>query len=106
MTVAIETPPLTAVRPPGRTLDRVFRVVSFAAGGLVLVILALIAVTMIVKAWPAFQADGLSYFTSDVWDPQFQQFGTLAFAFGTVVVSAIAVVIAVPVSIGIAPFTT
>ena len=62
--------------------------------------------TMIVKAWPAFQSQGLSYFTGDVWDPQSQTFGTLAFAFGTVVVSAIAVVIAVPVSIGIALFTT
>lgn len=106
MTVAIEHPSLSSVRPPGRTFDRAFRVVAFGAGALVLVILALIAVTMVVKAWPAFQAEGLSYFTSDVWDPQFQEFGTLAFAFGTVVVSAIAVVLAVPVSVGIALFTT
>ena len=106
MTVAIETAPLSSVRPPGRTFDRAFRGVAFVAGALVLVILALIAVTMVVKAWPAFRAEGLSYFTGDVWDPQSKKFGTLAFAFGTVVVSAIAVVIAVPVSIGIALFIT
>src|SRR3954467_6110746 len=105
MTVAIEPRSLTSVRPPGRTFDRAFRGVAFVAGALVLVILALIAVTMVVKAWPAFRADGLSYFTSDVWDPQFEKFGTLAFAFGTLVVSGIAVVLAVPVSIGIALFT-
>ncbi len=108
MTVALDAPPtsLGATHPPGRTFDRVFRIVALVAGSLVLVILALIAVTMIVKAWPAFTDQGLSYFTSDVWDPQSNQFGTLAFAFGTIVVSAIAVVIAVPVSLGIALFTT
>ncbi len=106
MTVAIDTAPLSSVRPPGRTFDRAFRGLAFVAGALVLVILALIAVTMIVKAWPAFKYQGLSYFTGDVWDPQSGTFGTLAFAFGTVVVSAIAVVVAVPVSIGIALFTT
>lgn len=108
MTVALDAPPaaLGAAHPPGRTFDRAFRVVALVAGSLVLIILALIAVTMVVKAWPAFSDQGLSYLTSDVWDPQSSQFGTLAFAFGTVVVSAIAVVIAVPVSLGIALFTT
>jgi len=86
--------------------DRVLRVVIWTAGALVLVILALIAYTMISEAMPAFRAEGLSYFTSDVWDPAHNQFGTLAFTYGTVVVSGIAVVLAVPVSIGIALFTT
>ena len=54
----------------------------FVAGALVLVILALIAVTMVVKAWPAFSSQGLSYFTGDVWDPQSNTFGTLAFGQG------------------------
>jgi phosphate transport system permease protein len=106
MTAALDPASLASTRPPGRLFDRAFRGVAFVAGGLVLVILALIAVTMVVEAWPAFRADGLSYFTSDVWDPQFEKFGTLAFTFGTVVVSGIAVVFAVPVSIGIALFTT
>lgn len=93
-------------RPPGRIVDRFSRGVVFAAGGFVLVILALIAFTMIRKAMPAFRSEGLDYFTSDVWDPADAKFGTLAFAFGTVVVSTIALVLAVPVSIGIALFTT
>ena len=80
---------------------------AFVGGLLVLVILALIAVhdgLEGVAGVPVARAS--SYFTSDVWDPQSQTFGTLAFSFGTVVVSAIAVVVAVPVSIGIALFIT
>ncbi len=96
----------SAERPPGLVTDRVARVVVFVAGGLVLAILALITATLIQKALPAFRSEGLAYFTSDVWDPANAKFGTLAFTFGTVVVSAIAVIIAVPVSIGIALFTT
>lgn len=93
-------------RPPGRVVDRVFRIVAFAGGFLVLVILALIAYSTISKAWPAFRDEGLSYFTSDVWDPANAAFGTLAFSFGTLVISVIALVLAVPVSIGIALFIT
>jgi phosphate transport system permease protein len=86
--------------------DRIARWVIWAAGALVLVILALIAYTMISEAMPAFRAEGLSYFTSDVWDPAHAKFGTLAFTYGTVLASGIAVVLAVPVSIGIALFST
>ncbi len=80
--------------------------VVVGSGALVLVILALIAFTMVNKAMPAFRSEGLAYFTSDVWDPANAEFGTLAFAFGTLVVSVISLVLAVPVSIGIALFTT
>jgi phosphate transport system permease protein len=93
-------------RPPGRGVDRAFRVLAFAGGLLVLVILVLIAYSTISKAWPAFRDEGLSYLTSDTWDPANAAFGTLAFSFGTVVISVIALVVAVPVSIGIALFVT
>jgi phosphate transport system permease protein len=87
-------------------LDRTFRGVVLAAGALVLIILALIAATMVNKAMPIFRAEGLGYFTHDVWDPAHAKFGTLAFTFGTVLISTIALVLSVPVSIGIALFTT
>ena len=92
--------------PPGRGFDRVFRVIAFLGGFLVLAILALIAYSTISKAMPAFREMGLSYFTSSTWDPANAAFGTLAFSFGTLVISAIALVLAVPVSIGIALFIT
>jgi phosphate transport system permease protein len=93
-------------RPPGRGVDRAFRILAFAGGFLVLVILVLIAYSTITKAWPAFRDEGLSYFTSSTWDPAHAAFGTLAFSFGTVVISFIALVVAVPISVGIALFLT
>jgi phosphate transport system permease protein len=76
------------------------------AGGLVLAILALIAVSTVHSAWPAFRHEGLRFLTSDDWDPARDHYGALAFIYGTVVTSAIALVLAVPVSIGIALFVT
>jgi phosphate transport system permease protein len=101
---------------PQRALDsdRVFKGVALAAGGLVLAILALIAISMVSQAWPALQATGLDFVTSKRWVPNdpdgtgplTAHFGALAFVYGTVVASAISLVLAVPVSIGIALFTT
>jgi phosphate transport system permease protein len=72
----------------------------------VLAILALIAYTTVRQAWPAFRQEGLSFITSDTWIPSQEKFGGLAFIYGTVVSSAIALVFAVPMSLGIALFTT
>ena len=69
-------------------------------------ILALIAYYTTKEAWPAFRDEGLSFFTSTTWDPARGEFGALAFIYGTLVVSVIALVLAVPVSIGIALFVT
>ncbi len=112
MAIDTELPPspprhLGDERPPGsRRRPGVPDRSRFGGGLLVLVILALIAYSTISKAWPAFRDEGLSYFTSDTWDPANAAFGTLAFSFGTLVISVIALVVAVPVSIGIALFIT
>ncbi|MFM7534383.1 MAG: phosphate ABC transporter permease subunit PstC [Acidimicrobiales bacterium] len=89
-----------------QTADRSFRWAAALAGFLVLVILGLIAFTMTTRAWPAFRDQGWSFFTSDEWAPAEGRFGGLTFIYGTVVSSAIALVLAVPVSIGIALFIT
>jgi phosphate transport system permease protein len=90
----------------GKTVDRAFRAIAFSAGLLVLAILALIAYTTTNKAWPAFSHQGLSFFTSNHWDPNVNQFGALDFEFGTVLTASIAIAIAVPASLGIALFIT
>src|SRR6476661_5894953 len=76
--------------------DRAFRAVALVAGLLVLIILGLIAYTTTSKAWPAFREQGFSFVTSDRWNPNVGQFGALAFIFGTLVSSAIAIAFAVP----------
>src|SRR5262245_28857717 len=86
--------------------DRVFRGVAFGAGLTVLAVLALIAYSTTKEAWPAFRDEGLSFFTSDTWAPNRNEYGALAFIWGTLYTSAIAVVLAVPLSLGIALFTT
>jgi phosphate transport system permease protein len=102
----VALPTLTTKRDKGRWADDGFRLLALAAGLLILVILALIAITATQKAWPAFKSEGFSYLTSRDWVPNEGKFGALAFIYGTMVVSAIAAIIAVPVSVGIALFVT
>jgi phosphate transport system permease protein len=106
---------ITAVRNPERpTLqashrklaDNGFRMIALVCGLLVLAILALIAFFTTNQAWPAFTHAGFSFFTSRVWDPTRGKYGALAFIYGTVITSLIALVFAVPVSLGIALFLT
>ncbi len=93
---------LSGRRPLG---DRGFQWVAAAAGLLVLVILVLIAVTTTQRAWPWFTREGLGIFSS-TWDPAANRFGALAFMFGTAVTAVIAIVLAVPVSVGVALLLT
>ncbi len=93
---------LSERRPLG---DRSFQVLALAAGLLVLVILVLIAVSTSQQASSWFSAEGLKIF-SKTWNPAANQFGALAFIYGTAVTAVIAVVMAVPVSVGIALLLT
>lgn len=92
-------------RPPGIVADRSFRILALVAGLVVLVILALIAIYTTREAWPWFRDEGLSIF-SDNWDPARNHFGVLGLMYGTLLVAVIALLLAVPISIGIALFVT
>ena len=83
--------------------DRAFSVLVVAAAGLVLVILGMIAVIMTRQAWPAF---GGAFVTSRRWSAAEHIFGALPFVWGTLYTAAIAIVLAVPVSLGVALFIT
>lgn len=71
-----------------------------------LALLAAIIGSLVVASWPSISAFGLSFYTTSTWDPPAQQFGALIPIYGTLVTSAIALVIAIPVSFGIALFLT
>jgi phosphate transport system permease protein len=106
-----ETPRTTLTsRGGGVRGERLFSWWTLATGLLVLVILALILISTTKEAWPVLKDMGLSFITSDVWDPNPASgdpvFGALAFIYGTVVSSVIALLIAVPISLGIALFLT
>ena len=93
---------LSERRPLG---DRTFQVIALASGLLVLVILILIAVSTTQQASAWFSTEGLKIFSS-TWNPAANQFGALAFIYGTAITALIAVVMAVPVSVGIALLLT
>jgi phosphate transport system permease protein len=94
--------PLVHRRPLG---DRGFAALALASGLLVLVILVLIAFSTTQQASSWFSAEGLKVFTNN-WDPAANQFGALAFIYGTAVTAVIALIMAVPVSLGIALLLT
>ena len=83
-----------------------FRGLSTAAGAMVLVIIVAIAIFLISKAVPALQADTENFLTFKQWFPNETQprFGIAALAFGTLLTSVIALIVAVPVALGIALF--
>ena len=74
-------------------------------GILVLVILVLIAVSTSQQASSWFSTSGWKIFTAD-WNPATNSFGALAFIYGTVITAAIAIIVSVPVSLGIALLLT
>jgi phosphate transport system permease protein len=86
--------------------DRAFKWLAIGAAAIVLVVLALIAFTMTQRAVPVLDRMGLEFFTSKRWSAPEGIFGALPFIFGTLYTAAIAVVIAVPVSLGVALFIT
>ena len=96
----------TRLRARGGWADRIFSWVALAAAALVLVVLSLIAITMTRRSWAALDLMGPDFFTSSRWAPPDKFFGASAFIFGTLLSATIAVLIAVPVSIGIALFVT
>ena len=89
-------------RPPGRFTDSCFRWLALGAGLTVFAVLALIAFSTTKEAWPWFQKEGLSAITSRDWIPSQGRFGALSLIYGTLLISFLALLIAVPVSIGIA----
>jgi phosphate transport system permease protein len=89
-----------------RLADRLFSWICLASGLLVLVVLGLILFSTSHEAMPAFRQEGLRFLTSSRWDIPGNRFGALAFIYGTLVASAIALLIAVPISFGLALFIT
>ena len=94
------------LRPRRQILDRIFRGSTLGAGALILIVLALITYTITNKSLPVVRSEGVKFFTDRHWVPANGVFGALSFIYGTAVTALIAVAISVPVSIGIALFTT
>ncbi len=94
--------PLAHRRPLG---DRLFQILAASAGVLVLVILALIAISTSQQASSWFSTEGWSVFSVD-WNPGTNSFGAMTYVYGTVITAVIAIILSVPVSVSIALLLT
>ncbi len=102
----VAPPPLARTSRPRRRIsgDRIFRAIAYGAAGLILVIAGIFVIALFIPALPAITRFGLGFFVSQTWDPVRSQFGALPAIYGTLVTSAIALVIAFPVGLGAALF--
>src|SRR4029079_12116735 len=71
----------------------------------VVIVVALILYELLVRSNLAIHAFGLRFLVSSKWDPVAGDFGALRFIYGTIVSSIVALIIAIPLSVGVAVFT-
>jgi phosphate transport system permease protein len=90
----------------GPLVDALFGQLARGCAILTLVLLAAILVSLTISAWPAISKYGLGFLANTAWDPVQEEFGGLVMIYGTIATSLIALLIAVPVSFGIAIFLT
>jgi phosphate transport system permease protein len=91
---------------PARWGDALFALAAKVAVLITLSLLVGIIISLVVGAWPAIEKYGLSFLIRSVWDPVQNDYGGLVMIYGTLATSFIALLIAVPVSFGIALFLT
>ncbi len=90
----------------GEVGDRIFQFAMLLCGLAVLGTLVLIVYELVLRSGPSWHAFGMKFFAARDWDPVNEQFGALPFVYGTLVSSLLALIIAVPLSVGVAVFTT
>src|SRR5882724_7620437 len=86
--------------------DSAFRSTVVLCGVAVVAIVALIVFELITQSRPSISKFGFSFLVKQIWDPVNEDFGALPFIYGTIVSSIIALIIAVPLSVGTALFLT
>jgi phosphate transport system permease protein len=92
--------------PGGEIPDRIFKSAMTACALAVLGVLILIIYELISGSGLSWHAFGFKFFGGSDWNPVSEQFGALPFIYGTLVSSLVALVIAVPLAVGVAVFTT
>jgi phosphate transport system permease protein len=97
-----------------RLADPLFKAAVTSAGVFVLLLLAFMIIRTTADSWPIFDSEGFGFFTGDEWDAGQSRdlpnihgtYGALPFLYGTLVTSAIALVIALPVAVAVALYLT
>ena len=103
---AVTRPPRPPVLRNNALMDALFRNLTRTFAFVVFSLLAAILVSLLIGSAPSIQKFGLPFLWNENWDPVQEDFGALVPIVGTLVTSAIALAIAIPVSFGIAIFLT
>jgi phosphate transport system permease protein len=101
-----ESPARERMAPPSRFGDRAFEWLTLAMALTVVVLVILIGWELWNGSSLALKKFGFHFLTTSTWDPVAEEFGALPFIYGTLVSSAIALIIAVPLSIATAAYLT
>jgi phosphate transport system permease protein len=106
--VAQDTEQVSPLKNTGNSevADRVFHGAMLCCGLCVLLLVGVILYELLTKSGLSWHAFGLKFFFRSEWDPVNDQFGALPFVYGTIVSSILALVISVPLAIGVAVFIT
>lgn len=96
----------TAMKPPSKRGDQLFSALVKLAALITLLLLGGIIISLIIASWPSIEKFGLGFLWNKEWNPPAEEYGALVPIYGTIVTSVIALLIAVPVSFGIALFLT
>jgi phosphate transport system permease protein len=97
---------LGRIRLSNQAGDRMFRLMTMIFAVAVAGMVALIIVEMALNSTLSFEKFGFEFIWRKVWNPVSEEFGALPFIYGTIVSSLIALLIAIPVSLGVAVFLT
>jgi phosphate transport system permease protein len=93
-----------ALSPTGNTGDAIFRVLMGLVALFVLAIVIAMVIALTADSWASIRTFGFGFLKSRSWNPISGEFGALPFIYGTVMSSLIALLISVPLSLGIAVF--
>lgn len=99
---SLDTPRPVRARAAGT--DRLFRGVARGSGGLVVTVMSLVGLFLAYRAWTALSSAGLSFVTTAAWEPDAHHFGIAAVLVGTLLIAAVALCVAVPLSLTSALF--
>ncbi|RAK59245.1 phosphate ABC transporter permease subunit PstC [Phenylobacterium hankyongense] len=107
MTAVVSSPSATRrAQPRGATIAKVFEGLCFAAATALLAALGGLLVALLIGGWPALRRFGFGFFTTSAWNPVTDVYGAAGPVVGTLVTSALALALALPVAGGVAFFLT
>ena len=105
-TIAIARTERATRTGPSKGADALFRAAAYGSALLVLAMLLGILASIAYGGWPAFQEFGFGFLTSSAWNVGTEQYGALVAVIGTLASAFLALLIGVPLSLGIAIYLT